>query len=80
MCPIPQALQRCCFVLLLAGCLASSLYARQVSPSASQALPMRDDDPIHFEHLTTSDGLSSNLITRMLQDHRGDLRRRVAPL
>ncbi len=73
MCPIPQALQRCCFALLLALCLASSLYARQVPPSESQALPMRDDDSIHFEHLTTSDGLTSNFITTVLQDHRGYL-------
>ncbi len=73
MCPIPQALQRCCFALLLAGCLTSSLYARQVPPSESQPLPSPDDDPIHFEHLTTSDGLSSNIVTSVLQDHRGYL-------
>ncbi len=71
--PIQKSLQRCCFALLLAGCLASSLYARQLPHSASQGLPMRDDDPIHFEHLTTSDGLSSNLITTVLQGYRGYL-------
>ena len=73
MCRITQALQRCFFALLLAGCLASSLYARQVPPSESQPLPRPDDDPIQFEHLTTNDGLSSNFITTVLQDHRGYL-------
>ena len=43
--PMTHTLQRCCFALLLAGGLASSLYARQVPPSESQLRP--DDDPIH---------------------------------
>ncbi len=56
MCSITQALQRCCFALLLAGGQASSLYAQ----------PHPGDTPIQFKHLTTDDGLSSNLITTVL--------------
>lgn len=64
------ARQRCCFTLFLAGCLASSLYARQV-PSESQPLPRPDDEPIHFEHLTNNDGLSQTDINTMVQDRKG---------
>ncbi len=78
MCPIPQALHRCCVALLLTGSLASMLlcHSSQAQPQNTQdeaLLPRpRTDVPIRFNRLTVYDGLSNSVVQAILQSEDPD--------
>ena len=62
--------QRFLLLLLTAG-LAAGVYARQSEPPEARSLPRPDDRSLHFERLTTEQGLSQGRVTSIVQDRRG---------
>ena len=63
-----RTLRQRSLLLLLTASLTVGAYARQ--PEA-QSLPRPDDRALHFEHLTTEQGLSQGRVTGIVQDRQG---------